>query len=744
VLGSGFIGGIMLETHPSICRFCHAGCAILVDVEDGRPQRVVGDKENPIYHGYTCPKGRALPEQHANPERLLHSMKRRSDGGHEPVGSERAIDEVAARVSEIIDRHGPRSVALYTGTFSFPYPAAAPMALAWLDAIGSPMRFTSATIDQPGKLIAPSLHGEWGGGAQTFTDSDTWLLVGANPTVSKSVGVPSYNPAWYLDQAVKNGMQLIVIDPRRSDAAKRATVHLQAKPGEDPTILAGLIRILLVEDLIDQEFVRDNAEGIEALRKAVEPFDPSYVERRAEVPAAQLIRAARVFANAQRGQAQAGTGPNMSGRGMLTEYLLLCMNTLCGRWLREGDRIPNPGVLLPPIGAKAQPSPRGAGWGFGEKLRVRGFTDTRAGLPTAALADEILLEGDGQVRALFCLGGNPMAAWPDQEKTYAAMKELDLLVCLDIKMSSTAKLADYVIAPKLTLEQPGMSLPSETLTPYAMGYSVPYAQYAPKLVDPPEGSDVIEEWEFFYGLAQRMEVPLTLQAAYSWGPEMKKPARTPLDMLNKPTIDELFEMLTKGSRVPLDEVRRHPHGHVFDEVVDHVRAKDSDCDVRLDLANGIMLAELAEVAVESIEVEREYPYLLTCRRLLDVHNSAGRDIDKLVRKYRYNPAFMHPEDLASLGISPGELIEIRSDHSTILGVAEAEENLKRGVVSMPHAFGDAPTDANDAKVREIGSNTGRLTSVERDYDPYSGIPRMSSIPVHVGPARAIESEAAAE
>src|SRR5262245_2568780 len=153
-------------THPSICRFCHAACAILVDVEDGRAVRVRGDRENPIYHGYTCAKGRALPEQHAHPERLLHSMKRGPDGSHAPIPHAQAITEVAERVQEILLRHGPRSVALYSGTFSFPYPAAAPVALAWMQAIGSPMLFTSATIDQPGKMVAPALHGRWAGGAQ--------------------------------------------------------------------------------------------------------------------------------------------------------------------------------------------------------------------------------------------------------------------------------------------------------------------------------------------------------------------------------------------------------------------------------------------------------------------------------------------------------------------------------------------------------------------------------------------------
>jgi anaerobic selenocysteine-containing dehydrogenase len=721
----------MRETHTSICRFCHASCPILVDVEEGRAVRVLGDKRNPIYHGYTCPKGRALPEQHAHPERLLHSMKRNPSGGFAPIDSTQAMDEVAARLSEIIERYGPRSIAYYTGTFSFPCPAATPVLNALFDSIGSPMRFTSATIDQPGKLIAPALHGIWGGGAQPFTDADTWMLVGANPTVSKSVGVPSYNPAWYIDDAVKRGMKLVVIDPRRSEAAKKAEVHLQAKPGEDPTILAGIIRVVLHEGLYDEAFVAENARGLEDLRARVEPFTPEYVEQRADVPASELIRAARVFAGGRRGMAQAGTGPNMSLRGNLTEYLLLCLSTLCGRWLREGETIPNPGVLLPEVKGKAQPMPPGPGWGFGEKIRVRNLASSMAGLPTAALADEILLEGDGQVRALFCLGGNPLAAWPDQEKTYAAMQKLDLLLTFDIKMSATAKVADYVIAPKLSLEQPGMSLSSESLTPYCMGYSVPYGQYTPQIVDPPAGSDVIEEWEFLYGLAQRMELPLTIKAAYSWGPDMAAPAETALDMQNRPTTDELFEMLTRDANVPLEEVKKYPHGHIFEEVATKVAARDPDCTARLELANETMLAELADVAEEDFGTDSEFPFLLTCRRLLDVHNSAGRDIEKLVRKFRYNPAFMNPDDLKDLDIAPGDVVEVRSDHSTILGVAEAEANLRRGIVSMPHAFGDAPTPENDARVREIGSNTGRLTPVDRAYDPYSGIPRMSSIPVHV-------------
>src|SRR5262249_22091800 len=153
--------------------------------------------------------------------------------------------------------------------------------------------------------------------------------------------------------------------------------------------------------------------------------------------AEDVIRAARVFAAARRGCAVAGTGPNFALRGSVSEYLCLCLNTLCGRWAREGDKVPRPNVMLPAHTARAQPIPPFRGWGYGEKMRIRGLTATAAGLPTAALSDEILLDGEGQVKVLFCVGANPMMAWPDQRRTRAALDKLELLVAIDPEMSAT-------------------------------------------------------------------------------------------------------------------------------------------------------------------------------------------------------------------------------------------------------------------------------------------------------------------
>ena len=138
-------------------------------------------------------------------------------------------------------------------------------------------------------------------------------------------------------------------------------------------------------------------------------------------------------------------------------------------------------------------------------MRARDLGEAACGLPTAALADEILWDGEGRVRALICLGGNPVAAWPDHERTWQAMHALDLLVTCDIKMSATAKAAHYVVAPRLTLEMPGSTYVSEIMYHYAVGFGlpVPYAQYTPAIVDPPAGSDLLEEWRLFWGIAQR-------------------------------------------------------------------------------------------------------------------------------------------------------------------------------------------------------------------------------------------------
>jgi anaerobic selenocysteine-containing dehydrogenase len=715
----------MSEVKPSFCRFCHAFCPIVVTIEDGKAVKVIGDPHNPVYHGYTCKKGRALPQQHYHPERLLHSMGRTADGTFESVPVEDAMDAIAGRLTRILDDHGPRAVAMYRGTFSHHYPSGMALAHAFMDAIGSKMLFSPGSIDQPGKPMSIAFHGRWSAGPQAFSDSDVWMLIGTNPLVSMWGGIPQFNPARRLHEAKKRGLKLIVVDPRRSECADKADLFIQPKPGEDPTILAAMVKVILDEMLYDKAFVERHVEGLDALRDHVRGFTPEYVQARADVPGESVAAAARLFAASTRGMVSCGTGPNMAPRGTLTEYLVLVLNTLCGRWIREGEKIPNPFVLIPRIDGKAQAEPRPQkAYDYGERMHVRDLTESAAGLPTAAAADEILAQGEDRIRALLVQGGNPMAAWPDQLRTYEAMQRLELGVTLDIKMSATAKLCDYVIAPRLSLEAPSTTSPNEALVYYGVspGYPEPYAQYADKVVDPPRGSDVIEEWEFFYGLAQRMGLQLTV-------------GHQQVDMEHKPTSDDILEMTTAGSRIPLSLVKERPEGRIFDDPPVFAQPMDAGWEHRLDVGAPEMMDELSRVRGEEFyahagyEGDPVYSHRLISRRLPDVYNSNGRDIAELTRAGTYNPAFMNPVDLEAMQLETGDVVEIRSSRAAILGVVEGASDVRPGVISMAHAWGDAPTE--DARVRCIGSNTGRLSENASRYDPRCGIPLMSAIPVNV-------------
>lgn len=730
----------MTEVVPTICRLCIAHCGVLAEIEDDNGRRkvtkVTGDPDNPLFKGYTCPKGRALPELHNHDGRLLHSLKRQAGGSHATIDSGQATVEVAERIRLIIDKYGPRAVAFYVGTPNAGQPTAAGMGNAFMRAIGSRMFFTSNTIDQPGKQISMALHGKWLGGEPDFEQADAWLLVGNNPIISKSAGLPGQNPAQKLKEANARGLQLIVIDPRVSDSARKAAIHLQCRPGEDHAILAGMIHIIIAEKLYDRDFVDSNVNGFNELRDAVAGFTPEYVADRAGIPAAQLTQAARVFALARIRHANSGTGASFSMYCNLKDYLVACLNTVCGAYTREGQRVTRPNAMLPAYTPRAQAFPPFKAWGFGEKLRVRGLTDTAAGMPTAALADEILLPGEGQVKALICIGGNPMAAWPDQRKTQKAMEQLDLLVTLDVEMSTTARLAHYVIACKQTLETPGMSQSGEAIKYFGSGIGFPsaYAQYSPAVADVPHASDLLEDWEFFYHMAGHLGLELVFASAFGFSRYQEAPYEfMVLDPVEKPEIDALYASICTNSRIPLEDVKQYPHGHIFDSDV-KVQPREPGCEDRLDCGNEVMLAQLKEVLAQDYRAEQDtpdYPFRYIPRRHNNFMNSSGRSIAKLNGNKPFNPVWMHPDDMRQVGVGEGDKVRIATPHDGIAAVVEADDTLRPGVVAIAHAFGGLVEE--DDRYEELGANTGRLVRTDEDYDPITGMPRMGNIPVAISP-----------
>ncbi len=193
--------------------------------------------------------------------------------------------------------------------------------------------------------------------------------------------------------------------------------------------------------------------------------------------------------------------------------------------------------------------------------------------------------------------------------------------------------------------------------------------------------------------------------------------------------------MTAQGRISLDEVKKYPHGFVFTEPTDTVAGKDQDCSNRLDVGASVILGQLMEIHEEKFastigtSSQAPYPFMLISRRMDRIYNSNGMQFEKLTHHYSYNPAFMHPEDLQKLQLSASDIIEISSAYGSILGVIESDDSVLPGVISMAHCFGGVSND--ERHVRDIGSNTGILSCFESEYDPITGIPRMSAIPVRI-------------
>ncbi len=560
--------------------------------------------------------------------------------------------------------------------------------------------------------------GIWPPGRTPFSRSDVYMLIGANPLVSVSAnGFDTRNPTKRLRAARERGMKLIVIDPRRTETARFADVHLQPLPGEDCTILAGLLHIVLEAGWEDREFCERYADDVDALREAVSSFTPEAVARRADVPVEGLREAARLFADeCSTGPACGSTGSDMAPGGNLAEHLIECLNIVCGRYLREGDEIEHPGAIQArqPIKAEVIPAPRW--WEHGYQSRIGGFGQLIDELPTGTLPDEILEPGPGRVRCLIVHGGNPASAIPEIEKVERAFETLDLLVAIEPFLSTTAQLADYVLPPTLQYERADLPiwLYESLVSPE------PYTRYTPAIAQPPEGAQVRDDHYYFWAIARRLGLELKLFGE-------------PLDLRTAPTTDEILARTAKQAPIPFEEIKAAERGVFFDRDKQFVEPGDPKSPHRFslvpeDVAQEIRACEAKLTA--SAQDDTDFRYRIAVRRMRDANNSAGLGLPSIKARVPFNPAFMNPDDMAAEGLDEGDAVEIASAHGAIRARAQADETVRRGVVSMTHAFGGLPRDK--ASYDEGGVSTNWLTSLDESArETINAMPWMTGFPIAV-------------
>lgn len=699
-----------MREERTFCRICTGHCGLILSIDDeGRPASVRGDKDDPHSIGYICSKGVTSVQAHNDASRLLHPLKRTPDGGFAPIALDDALEEIAAKIAGIADRDGPDAIAGYRGTGGFFTTAGLGMMPAFLDAFGSHKLYTTLTIDQSAKVVTAYRIGVWPAGKHSFQSADVAMMIGGNPLVSMAQ-LDTRNPVKRMAAAKARGLKLIVVDPRYTETAKIADIFLQPLPGHDAAIAAALVRIILANDWHDAAFCADHVGDLDGLREAVEPFTAERVATRADIDPRQLHDIARLFAHeSTRGVAVTGTGTDMGPHSNLAEHLVESMNVICGRFVRAGERIDNPGLVMNSGPKPAQVVTLPRPWDSGPRSRLGDYGLIGGEMVTGMLAEDILRPGPGQVRALVNHGGNPAVAVPDQRKMVSALKSLELLVSIEPVMSATARLSHYILPPKLQFERP--DLPIYLFEPNIFPWA--YTRYTPARVDPPAGSEVCDEWRVFWEIARRAGRSMTFMG-------------TPLDMERAPEEDDLIAATLATAPVTLDEVKRHPQGY-FHPGDQYALPADPATAGKFSTMPADVRREIAALTAEMDRPEDErFAFRLSNRRARHRMNSMGGALPDLLRMMPRNVGHMNPSDMEALGLSPDDWIEIRSDHGAISVTADPDVTLRRGVVSVSHGFGGLPGDDPI-----YGASPNMLVSTDSDLQSINAMPRMTAIPVNI-------------
>lgn len=713
----------MKHIHSS-CRICPGTCGFNLQVDRNAIVGYSADFDCPLTHGYCCPKGIAGIElQQGKVDRLTESLKRNINGEFERVDTLHAAEEIGKKLKAMVAEHGPRSLALYFGTGVFFNTLGNCFSKGWLHATGSPNLFTTTTIDQSSHWVTAGRMGVFMGGPPDAEDIDVGLVAGSNPLVAHqgwpAVAIQGLNPGENMKKARARGQKLIVVDPRITETARSATLHLQIIPGEDATLYAGIIHLIFKNDDTNEAFCKRYVTHVERLRDLVKDYTSEYVSRRTGVPASQLQEAAELLGNARRPYCGCTTGTAMTPDSNLADFLLVCINALCGGYRQAGDRVRNQQPLsgsFPPV---ADVFPPNRSWDEGVKCRTQNVGLLFGEFPTALFPDEILTPGKDKIRAMIVVGGNPAMAMADPDKTMAALDDLELLITLDHSVNETGRLSDYVLATTPQYERHDLSGTQE------MFFAENYVQYYPPVVEKPDS--VAHDWEVFWTIGRAMGLALELKHMTTGTPFGQAPLVAPVDMQVKPEAEVMIQQICESRNLDFEALKAATRGIKPDLSDLRVSTPAEDSGARLDVCPNDIAQGLRRLR-ERADVDSRYR--LSVRRMNWVMNSAYRNSKFSQSKFPMNFAYMNPQDMLAEGLSDGVRIDITTDSGQIIGTVRSDDTVRAGVISMPHCFGAINPEDDPEGVQ--GGHTGQLIPLDpQRAEAINFMPHKTGIPVSI-------------
>ncbi len=742
------------ETVHRSCPLCEAHCGIAVEVErpspgsrGGRVRSIRGDERDPHSRGYLCPKAYGLKGLHEDPDRLRAPLVKR-DGAFQEAGWDEALDLVAERLRAIRDQHGADAIATYIGNPTAHDFGTSVYIPAFLRALGTRWRFSASSVDQLPKMLTSCLM--FGAPlaipVPDLDHTDHLVVLGANPLASNGSLMTAPDVPRRLRALRERGGRLVVIDPRRSETARVADEHVFLRPGSDAFLLFGLVHVLFAEDLVAPGPLASCLQGLDEVRALAADFAPEAVAPRCGVPAETIRRLARELAAAPSAAVYGRIGTCTQEFGTLASWLVDVLNVLTGNLDRPGGALFPRAAHSPPVeGSGKKGRVPYARW----RSHVRGLPEFNGELPVAALAEEMDAAGEGRIRALVTVAGNPVLSTPNGARLAKALEGLDFMVSVDLYRNETTRYADVVLPTTTPLERSNYDFVFHQLA-VRNG-----AKFSPAVFEP-EG-DLRQPWQVLGELAGRVNGvarPVVDDLVLS---ALLGPAVGPGTPCPELTVEEARQQLDRyeGPERLLDlMLRTGPYGDRFDDGAEglslaKLAAQQHGCDLgplaprlpgMLTTASGAV--ELAperivgDVARLRAGLSAPAPGLvLVGRRHLRSNNSWMHNLRALAKGKERCVLTVHPQDAARLGLEDGKPARVSSRVGEVVAPVALDDGMMPGVVSLPHGYGhgEPGVELRVAREAQPGVNSNRLTD-ETLLDEPSGNAVLNGIPVEVSAA----------
>lgn len=697
------------ETKIGVCNLCEAICGLVLTIEDGTVTGVKGNPDDPLSRGHICPKGVAIADIHADPDRLRRPIRRdRATDEWSEISWPEAIDLVSSNLAATINEHGRDAIGIYLGNPNVHSLGSMTHGIGLVKTIRTKNTFSATSVDQlPHQLLAHLMFGHQLLLPIPDIDRTSYFLVfGANPMASNGslMTVPDFPNR--LRELKRRGGHMVVFDPRRTETAKVATEHHFIRPGTDAWVLLAMLNVLFADGLAAAPAY---AEGLADVEIAVAHFTPALAERMSGVPAAEIERIALELATAEGGVAYGRIGVSTHEFGSVCQWAVNLLNILTGNLDSVGGAM----FTSPAIDAVGT-GLIGRGHHDAWRSRVRGLPETAGELPVSALREEITTPGPGQIRSMLTLSGNPVLSTPDGARLDKAFAGLDFMAAVDIYLNETTRHADVILPPAGALERDHYDLIFQT---FAVRNT---ARFTPAVFEKEAGAR--HDWQIY------RDVALATVAKLDKKPSLKAQLKLRGRMVLSPT--RLIGLLLARGRtgVTLPKLRANPSGIDMgplrpDLLPERLQTRDH----RLALAPPLVLADLQRLS--AIEAPADDELLLIGRRHKQDNNSWMHNTQRLTRGKARHQLLMHPDDLASRSIEDGAVVTITSRVGQVRVEVAATDDMMPGVVSLPHGYGHARNPGMKHAAEVPGVSINDLTDPER-LD-VSGNAALTGVPVTV-------------